>query len=81
VSRRTAAAMYDLAEAVRSGEMRRVSAGAIDRAADEHMRLVEERERVRAAVEKLQTAWWTADRPCDGDPLWTELRRAAGLER
>jgi hypothetical protein len=75
MSRRTAAALYDHAERVLTGEPSRCLAAALSRAADEHMRLVE-------AVERLQAAaWWTADRPCYGDALWTELRRAAGLER
>jgi hypothetical protein len=80
MTRRTAVDLYNLAEAARSGETHRLTAATLDRAGDAHMREVEAAERTRRAVMALQAAWWTADRPCNGDALWTELRRSVGLE-
>jgi len=37
--------------------------------------------RLAAAVERLyRAAHWTADRPCDADKLWSDVRDAAGIE-
>lgn len=38
-------------------------------------------DRIKVAVEALYfAAYWTPDRECEAQALWTELRDAAGIE-
>lgn len=52
----------------------------LDRMQEHKERAQEKYARLQKAVRELyKAAYWHADRPCDAERLWTEVRDAAGI--